>query len=92
MNSYLTITLSHSLRVGSRSHMDMSFLPARIDDLETFLNLLNINFEIICILSRLSTKPSPTTNISIPGYNIEQAPTESTARDKLIYYLPKTFT
>ena len=39
-------------------HMNISSLSAHIDDVKTFLNLLNINFDITCIFkSRLSKRP-----------------------------------
>ena len=53
-------------------------LSAYIDDLKNFLSELWIKFDIICICaSRLSQKNPQTANINVVGYNIEQAPTES---------------
>ena len=71
--------------------MNIFSLPAHIDDLKRFLNLLDINFDITCFSeSRLSTKASLTTNIHILSYNIEQAPTGSSAGGTLSY-VSKTF-
>ena len=70
--------------------MNISSIPAHIDDLKTFLNFLNINFNIIFIYeSRLSTKTSFTTNINITRYNIEQTPTELSVGATLMYISKK---
>ena len=70
--------------------MDISSIPAHIDDLKTFLNLLNMNFNIICIYEgRLSTKTSFTININITCYNIEQRPTELSVGGTLMYISKK---
>ena len=70
--------------------MNISSIPTHIDDLKTFLNLLNINFNIIFIYeSRLSTKTSFTTNINITHYNIEQTPTELSVGATLMYISKK---
>ena len=71
--------------------MNISSLPAHIDDLKTFLKPLNINLHIICNSeSRLNTKTSLITNINILDYDSEQTPTRSTAGSTLMYF-PKTF-
>ena len=67
-------------------HLNISSISAYIDDLRTFLNLINHKFDIICISeSRISTKHLQTTNIDLPSINIEQTPTESSAGGTLIY-------
>ena len=66
-------------------HLNISSISAHIDDLRTFLNLVNHKFDIICISkSRTSTKHPQTTNIDLSGFNIEQTPTESSAGGTLI--------
>ena len=67
-------------------HLNISFISAHIDDLRTFLNLAHHKFDIICISeSRISLKHPQTTNIDLPGFNMEQTPTESSAGWTLIY-------
>ena len=59
-------------------HLNISSFSAYIDDLKNVLSELWIKFDIICICeSRLSQKNPQTANINVVGYNIEQAPTES---------------
>ena len=65
---------------------NISSISSHINDLRNFLNLINQKDDIICISeSRISTKNPQTTNIDLPGYNIEQTPTESSAGGTLIY-------
>ena len=67
-------------------HLNISSLSCHINDLVNFLALLNTKFDVICITeTRLSHKNPITTNIELPGYNIEQTPTESSAGGTLIY-------
>ena len=67
-------------------HLNVSSISAHVNDLRNFLNLVNQKIGIICISeSRISTKNPQTTNIDLPGYNIEQTPTESSAGGDLIY-------
>ena len=67
-------------------HLNISSISSHINDLRNFLNLINLKIDIICISeSRISTKNPQTTNIDLPGYNIEQTPTESSAGGTLIY-------
>ena len=71
-------------------HLNISSLSAHINDLKTFLNLVDSKFDIICISeSRLSLKHPQTTNIELPGYNIEHIPTESAAGGVLMYISQK---
>ena len=65
-------------------HLNTSSISAHIDDLWTFLNLFNDKFDIICSSeSRISTKHPQTTDL--PGFNIEQMPTESSGGGTLFY-------
>ena len=58
--------------------MNIFFISAHINDLRIFLNLVNHKFDIICISERrISAKHPQTTNIDLPGFIIEQTPTES---------------
>ena len=55
------------------------------DDLRTFLNLAHHKFDICISESRISLKHPQTTNIDLPGFSMEQIPTESSAGGTLIY-------
>ena len=67
-------------------HLNISSLSCHINDLINFLALINTKFNVICITeTRLSHKNPLTTNIELPGYNIEQTPSESSAGGTLIY-------
>ena len=69
-------------------HLNISSILAHINDLRNFLNLVNQKIDIICTSeSIISTKNPQTTNIDLPGYNIEQTPTESSAGETLIYII-----
>ena len=58
-------------------HLNISSLSCHINDLLNFLALLTTKFDVIYITEkRLSQKNPLTTNIELPGYNIEQTPTE----------------
>ena len=73
----------------SVTHLNISSISAHINDLRNFLNLINQKIDIICISeSRISTKNPQTTNIDLPGYNIEQTPAESSAGGALTYIFP----
>ena len=53
-------------------HLNISSISAHINDLRNFLNLVDQKIDIICISeSRISIKNPQTTNIDLPGYNIE---------------------
>ena len=59
-------------------HLNISSLSCHINDLVNFLAQLNTKFDVICITeARQSHKNPLATNIELPGYNIEQTPTES---------------
>ena len=61
-------------------HLNISSMSAHINDLKNFINLVNQKIDIIRISeNRISTKNPQTTNIDLPGYKIEQTPTESFA-------------
>ena len=71
-------------------HLNISSLSSYINELKLLLSSFNLNFDIICITESRITKPNlPTSNIHIPGYNIEQAPTVSSAGGTLIYISQK---
>ena len=67
-------------------HLNISSISAHINDLRNILNLVDQKIDIIYISeSRISIKNPQTTNMDLPGYNIEQTPTESSAGGALIY-------
>ena len=67
-------------------HLKISSLSCHINDLVNFLALVNTKFDVICITeTKLSHKNPLTTNIELPGYNIEQTQSESSAGGTLIY-------
>ena len=71
-------------------HLNISSLPAHVNELKTLLSQVDTKFDIIYISeSRISMKNSLTTNIDIPGYNTEQPPTESSAGGSLIHISQK---
>ena len=56
------------------------------DELQTFLSNYPIDFQILGISeSRLKTDTSTTTNIQLPGFNIELMPTKSANSSALLY-------
>ena len=68
----------------------MSSLSSYVSGLKTLFSQVDTKFDIICILeSQISKKNSLTTDIDIPGYNIEHTPTESSAGESLIIYVTK---
>ena len=60
-------------------HLNISSISGHINNLRNLLNLVNQKIDICISESRTSTKNPQTTNIGLPGYNIEQTPTESSA-------------
>ena len=71
-------------------HLNISSLSSHINELKLLLFNFNLNFDIICITeSRITKSNLPTGNIHIPGYNIEQTLTESSAGGTLIYISQK---
>ena len=81
----------HSMKINKQQdfsilHLNISSISVHIDDLRAFLNLVNHKFGIICISEkRISAKHPQTTNIDLPGSNIKQTPSESSAGGTLIY-------
>ena len=70
--------------------LNISSLSSHINELKLLLSSFNENFDIICITeSRITKSNLPTINIHIPGYNIEQTLTESSAGGTLIYISQK---
>ena len=71
-------------------HLNISSLSAHINELKTLLSQVDTKFDIIRLSeSRISKKNSLTTKIDIPGYNIEQTRTKSSAGESLIYISQK---
>ena len=69
-------------------HLNISSFSCHINDLVNFLALLNTKFDGICIAeTRLSHKNPLTTNILLPGYNIQQTPSESSADIYLSFHI-----
>ena len=69
-------------------HLNISLPSSHINELKLLHS--SLNFDIICITeSRITKSNLPTSNIHIPGYNIEQTPTESSAGGTLIYISQK---
>ena len=70
--------------------LKISSLSSHINERKLLLSSFNVNFDIICITeSRITKSNVPTINIHVPGYNIEQTPTESSAGGTLIYISQK---
>ena len=71
-------------------HLNISSLSSQTNELKLLLSSFNLNFDIICITkSRITKSNPPSSNIHIPGYNIEQTSTESSAGGTLIYISQK---
>ena len=67
-------------------HLNILSLPLHINELKLFLSFFKYKFDIISISeSRITKSNTLTTNIDIPGYNIEHTPTESKAGGCLLY-------
>ena len=59
-------------QVLSILHLNISSISAHTDDLRTFLNLSHHKFDIISVSeSRICVKHPQTTNIDLPGLNME---------------------
>ena len=59
-------------------HFNINSLQYHFDELQTFLSNCLTDFQILGISeSRLKTNISTTTNIQLPGFNIEHIPTKS---------------
>ena len=71
-------------------HLNISSLPLHINEPKLFLSFFKVKFDIISISEIRITKSNfLTTNIDIPGYNIEHTPTESKAGGCLLYISDK---
>ena len=67
-------------------NLNISLLSDHTNELQKLLSQVATKFDIVCISeSRISKKNSLTTNIDIPGFNIEQTPTESSASGSFMY-------
>ena len=67
-------------------HLNINSLKYHFDELQTFLSNCPIDFQILGISeSRLKTDISTTTNIQLPGFNIEHMPTKSANGGALLY-------
>ena len=64
--------------MNKKKKLGLSFL--HINELNLFLSFFKVKFDVISISEGRITKSNTlTTNIDIPGYNIEHTPTESKA-------------
>ena len=71
-------------------HLKISPLPLHINELKLFLSFFKYKSDIISISqSRITKSNTLTTNIDIPGYNIEHTPIESKASGCLLYISDK---
>ena len=86
MANLLLINAISQLRINENNlsviHLNISSLPLHINELKLFLTFHKVKFDIISISESSNTL---TTNIDIPGYNIEHTPTESKAGGYLLY-------
>ena len=72
-------------------HLNISSLPFHINEPKLFFSFFKVKFHIISISeSRITKSNTLTTNIDIPGYNIEHTPTESKTRGCLLYISDKS--
>ena len=70
--------------------INISSLPLHINELKLFLSFWKVKSDIISIPENRITKSNTlTTNIDIPGYNIEHTPTEFRAGGCLLYISDK---
>ena len=70
----------------SEFHLNINSLQYLVDELQTFLSNCPTDFQILGISeSRLKTDISTTTNIQLPGLNIEHMPTKSANGGALLY-------
>ena len=71
-------------------HLNINSLQYHFDELQTFLSNCPIDFQILGISeSRLTTDISTTTNIQLPGFNIEHMSTKS-ANGSALFYIRDT--
>ena len=61
----------------SMVHLNIASLQKHIDELRSFLALLNHPFHIICISETRLYDDKPLANVSIDGYNLVHTPTKS---------------
>ena len=86
--SYFTnhITKGMKSKALSLFHLNFGSLPKQFDNFKYLINQLQIEFEFIGITeSRLIKGISPTANINLKDYFIEDTPTESSAGGALLY-------
>ena len=70
-------------------HLNISSLPLRINELKLFLSFFKYRFDIISVSeSRITKSNILTTNIDIPGYNIEHI--QLNPRQEVPYYTSPT--
>ena len=60
----------------SMVHLNIASLQKHIDELRSFLALLNHPFHIICISETRLYDDKPPANVSIDGYNLVHTPTK----------------
>ena len=69
---------------------EVKLILPTLTEVKLLLSSLNLNFNIICISeSRIAKSNLPNSNIHIPGFNIEQTPTDSSSGGSLIYIFQK---
>ena len=58
-------------------HLNIASLQKHIDELRSFLSLLNHPFDVICITETRLYEQKPLANISIDGYEFVHTPTKT---------------
>ena len=58
-------------------HLNIASLQKHIDELRSFLSLLNHPFNVICITETRLNEEKPLANISIDGYEFVHTPTKT---------------
>ena len=88
--NYLTALSYDKNKNSSVFHLNINSLQYHFDELQTYLSNCPIDFQILGISeSRLKTDIWTTTNIQLPGFNIEHMPTKS-ANDGALLYIRDT--
>ena len=73
----ISAKLNKAIKALHVMHLNILYIAPHIDDLGTFLSLLDVKFKIICISeSKIIKTLPPIASISLLGYNIHQTTTE----------------